>query len=536
MANAWESAPIVGQQSQQPAWMAAPVAEQPQQEPTWGEVGMSAVQNAPRSIAGVVGGVIDAVRHPIQTVTTLGDLAAGGLQNALPQPVTDFVNRFDPNPQAGQRAEQVADAAGQFYKDRYGSVSGIKNALAEDPASVAADAATLLTGVGGAAKLGGLNKLSQLATKAGTTIDPLAATVRAGVGGAKLAGKGAAEIIGALGTRTGGKSIRDAATAGYEGAKGVPGGAQKLEEFTGNLRGTIPMESVLDDARSAVAQMGREKGAAYRQGMSQVSADKTVLDFSGIDQAVNKAGQAVSFKGQAKNARAAQVQQAIAEEISAWKQLAPAEFHTPEGLDALKQRIGGIVESLPFEEKTARMAGREIYNAVKAEITKQAPVYSKTMKDYSEASELITEIERALSLGNRAAADTAMRKLQSLTRNNANTNYGNRLELAQELEQHGAPNLLSNLSGQALNSWTARGLGGMLQGATAGIGAGTMNPAAIPLLAAQSPRLMGEAALATGRAAGTVARGAENANALLGRLGINPVVAGNYLYQLSQER
>ena len=43
--------------------------------------------------------------------------------------------------------------------------------------------------------------------------------------------------------------------------------------------------------------------------------------------------------------------------------------------------------------------------------------------DLKDLKEAIKEIEKALSLNNRASADTAMRKLQSLTRNNVYTNY-----------------------------------------------------------------------------------------------------------------
>jgi hypothetical protein len=189
--------------------------------------------------------------------------------------------------------------------------------------------------------------------------------------------------------------------------------------------------------------------------------------------------------------------------LDEWKALDPAEFHTPEGLDALKQKLGGVLESIPFQEKTARLAAGKIYNATKAEIEKQAPTYAKVMKDYQAASEQISEIERALSLGNKASADTAMRKLQSLMRNNVQTNYGNRLNLANSLEQQGGVELMPSLSGQALNSWTPRSLSGQLgAGATA---AATMlhNPLALAALPFQSPRLVGTAAYGLGRVAGT---------------------------------
>jgi hypothetical protein len=164
-------------------------------------------------------------------------------------------------------------------------------------------------------------------------------------------------------------------------------------------------------------------------------------------------------------------------------------------LDALKQQVGSVLESLPFEQRNARRAVQGIYDAVKREISDQAPTYSKVMRDYSQASSQLSEIERTLIGGQRGTSDTAMRKLQSLMRNNANANYGYRDQLAQQMIQQGGNDFTAALAGQALHSWTPRGI----QRATAGggtallAGTGQFLPAAA-LGAAASPRVLGEAA------------------------------------------
>jgi hypothetical protein len=178
-------------------------------------------------------------------------------------------------------------------------------------------------------------------------------------------------------------------------------------------------------------------------------------------------------------------------------------------LDALKKAIGDIRDATEFGS-AGRKAADTVYNSVKNEIAKQAPTYAKTMKSYSEASDLITEIEKALSLGNKASADTSMRKLQSLMRNNVNTNYGNRLNLASELEQQGGANILPAVAGQAMSSAAPRGLQGL---AATGTGAlGIVNPAVLAALPFQSPRLVGEAAYGLGRLSST---GGNAANAAI---------------------
>ena len=100
-----------------------------------------------------------------------------------------------------------------------------------------------------------------------------------------------------------------------------------------------------------------------------------------------------------------------------------------------------------------------------------------------------------------------MRKLQSLMRNNVQTNYGNRLDLARKLEGEGGVSLLPALAGQALNSWEPRSLAGRLGGgATLGVAAFAQNPWALAALPAQSPKAMGGLAYGGGRVAGLLDR------------------------------
>jgi len=203
--------------------------------------------------------------------------------------------------------------------------------------------------------------------------------------------------------------------------------------------------------------------------------------------------------------------------VDEWKTLDPAQFHTPEGLDALKQKLGGILEGIPFEEKTARTAANKVYNATKSEIEAQAPTYAKVMKGYQAASDQISEIERALSLGKKASNDTAMRKLQSLMRNNVQTNYGNRLTLANALEDKGGVDLLPSLAGQALSSVTPRSLSGQI-GAGATMFNAMSNPLSLAALPLQSPRLVGSLAYGAGRLTGgtgnALSRGSISGNKL----------------------
>ena len=495
---------------------------QPKPERSWGDVAGSAVQNLIPSTGRVIGGVAEAVMSPVKTAKSLVDLGAGAIQNALPESLVNAIGADKPS-------QEMASKVGQFYKERYGSMPGFKEALATDPAGVAADAASVLTGGSlAAARVPGMSRLAEGLKRSASAVDPLANVARGAGAITRGAGSTAAALLGNT-TGAGSEAIKQAYSAGRAGGS-------KADEFSGNMRGNVPMTDVLDAAKADLSVMQKMKSAEYNSNMASVRGSKEVIDFSGINKSLADAKAKVMYGSQVKNPQAAQALSSIQKEVGDWNKLDPAQYHTPEGMDALKQKIGGIVESIPFEAKTARMVGNDVYNSVKSEITKQAPEYAKTMKDYVAASDQIKEIERALSLGQKSSVDTAMRKLQSLMRNNVNTNYGNRQALARQLEQMGGKDLMPALAGQALNSPTPRGLQSL--GTTGAIGATAAlgNPSALGLIPLQSPRLVGEAALAAGKVARASRVGADALQRIPGVNKVDPRILANALYQMQQPK
>jgi archaellum component FlaC len=506
-ANPWD---VVQQTSQQPKYMG------------YGEMMGQAVSNIPASAGNMISGLYHAVTNPVQTVSGILDVGAGALQKALPKPVVDFVNQFESNPEAAQRAVSAANALGGVMKERYGSVEGIKNTIATDPVGAMGDLSTLLGGMGGMGRMtasglrtGGANQLAQGFQKAGDIYakasDLTNPITLAGKGVSKTADMASALVKGGLGLKTGvgTEPITQAVKAGREGN----------ETFLENMRGTVPMTQVLDDAKSNLAKMNLDKQAEYRSGMVNIKNDKTQLDFTGIDQAIADAQKYSSYKGKVVNKGAADVLDDIKAKVDDWKNSDPAQYHTPEGIDKLKQSIWESIEKLPNEAKTAYSAAKEVYDSVKKEISKQAPEYSRVMSDYSQATEKIKEIERALSLGNKASADTAMRKLQSLMRNNVNTNYGNRLEMAKELEKAGGNEMMPALAGQALSDYMPRGI---QRATTAPEGLLAYTIGGLPLAAADvlasSPRLVGEASYKYGQLANALGQATQPVTNLTGKV------------------
>ena len=478
----------------------------------WKDVPLEAVKNLGPSAANMVGDIYQAVTSPVQTTKSVLDLGAGMLQNLLPESLVQLIGE-------DKASRQVAGQVGQFYKQRYGTEEGFKQALAKDPAGVMADLSTILTGGAAIAP----KAVSAPLKAAASMVDPLQLAAK-GAGKAFDVTSGLTKQALGLTTGVGSEAIGESYKAGKAG--GEAGAA-----FKANLMGRVDPVEVLNAAKQNVAELGRQRQSAYRANMQNIKGDKSVLNFDGIDKALDSAVSKVSYKGKVTKEAAAQKLSDVQAKIDEWKSLDPAEFHTPEGLDALKQSIGETLESIPFESAQQRMVVGDVYNAVKNEIVKQAPTYAKTMKAYSEASDQIKEIERALSLGKKASVDTAMRKLQSLMRNNVQTNYGQRLKLAKQLEEAGGNQLMPALAGQALSEVSPRGL----QRATSvptSLGAFSVGglPAAIGYGLASSPRVVGGAAYG----AGATARGLLDVQRRLPELDYPTIF--NLLYQSQQPK
>lgn len=453
-----------------------------------------------------IGGLSQVVAHPLQTAQALSDVVAGGVYKALPGPVQRGLTAIEQSPYnplgdpaALQRAQNVAGAIGQDYATTYGTGAGFQKAMEQDPFRVVGDISTVLGGAGLALKgvntAGKVGQVANALSRASDLTNPVNALIKGGQATGKLALEAVPNVLG-LTTGVGGDTVKTALKSGLEGTTA----------FKENMRGTVPITQVLDDARANLANINAAKQADYRSGMVNIQNDKTILDFSGIDKALTDSEKYSKFKGKVVNETADNLLTSIKKTVDDWKQSNPNDFHTPEGLDKLKQAVWSDIEKLPEGSKQAYSAGKDIYNAIKSEISTQAPTYAKVMKDYTEASDLVHEIERALSLGKNASADTAMRKLQSLTRNNVTSNYGQRAALAEQLAAQGGNEIMPALAGQAMSSAIPRNLAG--QGGAIGAGLGALsNPAMLAAMPFMSPRLVGEAAYG----AGALARAPVNA-------------------------
>jgi|1_EtaG_2_1085319.scaffolds.fasta_scaffold09898_2 hypothetical protein len=473
-----------------------------------GEIAVGAAKNLPGSAAKFAHDFAQVIVHPIDTATTLVELGNGIIQQFIPGEHPD---------------EKKAKAVGEFFVKRYGSIKGIKNTMKTDPVGFAADVSTIAMPLGLIARapvaLGRTSRITNVAEKtgrgieaAGRAIDPVMLTAKGVKAAAPVAGKVLSEFLG-LTSGVGGKAID---LAWKSGKRGGAASAKFLE----HLRDKGNVRTLIDEAFSAMDAMRTKRRNDYVAGMAGVKADNTVLNFRSIDDAIRDVQEIGHFKGQNINPKAGAAWEEILEAIGNWKQLDPSEFHTAAGLDALKQKVGNIAKGYDYGTP-GRVVVDAVYHKIKDVINEQAPIYAEIMQKYEQASKELDDISRTLSANPKASVDTMLRKLQSTMRDNVNTTYGRRMELAEQLEKAGGKTLLPGLAGEQLATWTPRGLQRTMASGTALAGAGGMVPgaaAALPGIAnpwwlaavpAQMPRVIGEAAHLAGRGASAGSRALE---------------------------
>lgn len=463
------------------AQAAVPAAPAPSDKRDWSDVPLEALTNVPQSAGKLASGVYEAVTSPFETIKSAGELAAGATRAGLRAILPGLEAKGNADT---QRQDEMASAAWQMLKDRYGSEDAIKKTLATDPVGALADLSTVFTG--------GAGLSPKLATAAKWT-DPVGLAARGVGGAANLAGKTATQALGKT-TGVGPEAIEIAYQAGKEG-----GEAGKT--YRSSAKGDISGETVVHNARDAVETLYNNASDAYTTARAQWSGNPTPLNFAPIEKAYQDlAASTRTSGGFSKIGRPDEaVLGAIGEKITEFKQLHPNP--TVADLDALKQSISNIVPDSPMHTQQSRMIGN-MRNTVKREIAKQAPDYERAMRGYSDAMDQINEIRKTLSLGDKASTDTALRKLTSLTRNNVNTAYGHRLKLAKDLEEASGRNLLPALSGLATSEWMPRGIQGATLAPASVMAGATLNPGWFAGIGAMSPRLVGGAYHAAGRAAG----------------------------------
>lgn len=421
--------------------------------------------------------------HPIQTAKDIGTLGLGIYEL--------FVPGEQPN-------EEVARAVGEYFAQRYGGLENIKQTFATDPVGFMADATIIFTGGGAAiSKIGkiadskSLEKVGNVAIDISQKLDPALLPLKA----IRTTGSLTKAIAGTT-TQVSDVPISIAFKSGKSSVSLNPQSRQKALDFKKSMSGGVDAESIVEDARQALSVIGERKKQAYRTGMSQLPSGDTRIDFSRVEKIIDDVEKTFTTEGELiLNNQAKNVLKEIKDDVSRFKE--NPRLHTVRGLDALKRLI-----DKKYNPKTDPTDIDAVVAQTRGEIRKyigeKSPEYINVMDEFSKTENARQRIQQSLSLGRRAALDTAARKLQSAI--SETTGTGIRSKALEDISKISGSNLMERLSGQALSTIQPRGLQQITQPISFMAASGAQKPSLLALLAAQTPRLVGEASYRAGQA------------------------------------
>jgi polyhydroxyalkanoate synthesis regulator phasin len=469
----------------------APQAKEP--EMGWGETLVGAGKNLLPSAAGAVNSIYQAVRHPVDTASALGQVGSG----AMSQLAGAMGVSQDPAEKA--KKESLINALEEHYKQTYGSMEGFKRAFAKDPAGIIMDASTLLGGFGGGVKLAGLTgnaaKLGASASKAAVMIDPISQSINLAK---KISSVPIAAMRGSAAGASGvSKYLQEVAAAA--GATKDPVLRDAYKRFNSGVGD--PAE-YLQAAQNAVRELKATASAEYLAKKGSLNGN---VNLNPVLDHLNDADKALgmgSSSGWDEAKHAASKVRELVEDLATHPSNAKRSL---EEIDALKQQIWDLKSKYGPRSKAQSIIDGA-YASVRDTLGNKTfggdPEYLRLMEQYQTARNQINDAVSQLGAGNNASATNSMLRTLRKTKSASGQN------MLEEISKY-EPTIPYMLAGQATNPKSG-GLGRYASDmGVAALAGYAVHPlaASVPLLAG-SPRIVGALNYGAGKVAGTASRAA----------------------------
>lgn len=316
----------------------------------------------------------------------------------------------------------------------------------------------------------------------------------------KAAGKVASEGLG-VSTGVGQGAIK-------RGAQATAAGGEEAKAFRDAMRGNVSPENIVEEARGALGQIIKDRTDSYRKQLGELKTNVKEFKTDSIVEKYNRMlddyGVTFTEDGLPDFSRSPGLGRYEKDLMNISKVLqnwgTREGDNTVVGIDKLKQVIDdfriGSADSRKFDAFVTALR-----NEAKT-IVKNEPGYNKLVGDWENSTGLIKEIQRGLSLGDKAQTDTAFRKLTGVLR----TNNEFRKSLADELDALTKGTLTAKVAGQQMSELMPRGLSRIVTPAL-GVGGAFGGVGIVPLLQAAlftSPRIVGEILSALGYGASKI--------------------------------
>ncbi|MGD0401307.1 MAG: phage tail tip lysozyme [Syntrophobacteraceae bacterium] len=317
-------------------------------------------------------------------------------------------------------------------------------------------------------------------------------------GGARMIGGAVKPTLGKL-TGAGTGAIEEAVKSG----ESLKGNIFKTQtDFDKAMRGDITPQEVVENAKEALGTVKRARGQEYVSKLKEVRAYPETLDniktslFDKVDELAAperfdigfqenpEGGYKLDFSTSPLIESRPVVKRAL-HDILTWDDSSAA------GLDALSKRLGTYVDQTR-RGSPANAFMNELKSNLSDSLKAEIPGYGEMTKGYAETTKLIKDIESNLmlrpeGLSGRITADQTLRRLSSSMKDN----FELRRELVNSLSSRGGEDLAGQIAGRLMQSPIPHGLRGAV-GMPAEAIAVYLKPELWPVLAASSPRVVGE--------------------------------------------
>lgn len=473
------SAPAGGAQQPSPAVEKAihlTTGRAPAQDMAWSDVGSQAIRNVPSSAVEFGKGLIQPFLQPVETAQTIGQLGKGLYSKG----------RGLLGYERDLASEGVADAMGQFFKERYGDLPSIKRTLAEDPVGAAADLSTILTGGGALAARGpgAIGTVGQAVRSAGTAIDPLSIATKA----PGIAARGVATVANIPMSLQSGASFNSLQQATKAGATANP-------VFWEHLSGAVPPQDLINRVNAGISAVAKQRSDEYMAGMGRIASNQP-LPFDKVDEALQAARNVAYHRGSVVNPEAAAVLQNMESIVRQWKNN-PQMTHNIEDFDKLKQALRSAGYADTFKNSPARKIVDDIANAAKDTIPDKR--YVQIMENYQAATRELNDLTKELTV----RGGSSLSQIRKILKSQDTKAKGDLIKRLEQID----PQLPYAIAGVELNPLIPQGLRGQIAGMLSGgafTGAGMLTQSFAPLagLALTFPRVAGTTAYGIGRVGG----------------------------------
>ena len=445
--------------------------------------------NVPKSAIGLVGDTAKALYSPVETLKGLRSALRGAISNVLPE---GSVTPYDEM----ERDRAIANAVGKHFSDRYGGLRKIGKTIQEDPVGASADVSLASMLAGGALKTAGLSGAADTAAKISQATDPFLQGARAVKSVVKPTYIHSAGKTTGLGPHVIAEQLKG--TPEFQAAMDSMG--NKINRQIGKDGEVLSESKVADMADDALSRIKQIRGEAYRTELNKLQNVNKELPIDDIKiksdewlkrYNVNKADDgSLDFSRSTVSGTSASEVEQVYRMVQDWG--SKAKDTTPAMLDVLKRRLDDFYST----SRNSRAMVTDLKKSVQGKIESQVPEYAKMTADYGKASDLIKEMERALGAGDRASADTAIRRLTMALREDKSL----RRDLLKVLDQAGEGNVTAAVAGVLSKPIANRSLES-LAAAGMGVGAATFfsNPYLAALVPLASPRIVGELNVVLGK-------------------------------------